>query len=42
MTDPALLTISASATDIALCSGDTTGVIDIIGKWGNRYSALFD
>ncbi len=35
MTDPALLTISASATDIALCSGDTSGVIDISGSGGS-------
>ncbi|MDX2429689.1 MAG: gliding motility-associated C-terminal domain-containing protein [Bacteroides sp.] len=34
MTDPALLTISASATDIALCSGDSSGIIEISGSGG--------
>ncbi len=34
MTDPALLTISATATDIALCAGDTSGIIDITGSGG--------
>lgn len=34
LTDPALLTISASATDVALCAGDTSGIIDISGAGG--------
>jgi len=33
-TDPALLSISASATDISSCSGDTAGVIEILGSGG--------
>ncbi len=33
-TDPALLSISVSTTDITFCSGDTTGVIDILGSGG--------
>ncbi len=34
MTDPALLTISASANNIALCSGDSSGAIDISASGG--------
>ena len=34
MTDPAELVISVSVTDIANCSGDTSGAIDITGSGG--------
>jgi len=34
MTDPTLLTLTVISTDIEVCSGDTTGAIDITGSGG--------